>query len=393
MRLLHTSDWHASRLWKGRHRTDELARVLDNLADVAIRERVDILLHTGDVFDHAAPHAEAERVVFQFFRRVGTAGIRCVVLAGNHDHPARMEAWGGLAELVGVHTVPRPVPVDGGGVVEMVVANGQRARMAVLPFAAPHLLVGGMDLLKGEQPASRTWVAGMRTAMAALSARFAPDAVNILMAHTHLLGARFSGSERQLHITDAWAADPADLPTSASYVALGHIHRPQAVPGTAVPTHYAGSPLQLDFGEAGEAKSFVLVDAAPGGGPAEVQTLPYEGAIALAKVRVSLTQLERDAPRLAKAGHLHVTVLLDAPDPDLASRVRRLVPNTVVVDAELPPPIQGAHALPPPPPSASPRQLYEHYRTHVAGQPADPDTVEAFEALWRQAGSADGEQG
>ena len=48
------------------------------------------------------------------------------------------------------------------------------------------------------------------------------------------------------------------------YVALGHIHAPQAVPGSPVPGQYAGSLLPLDFGEAGEAKRVVIVDAEPG---------------------------------------------------------------------------------------------------------------------------------
>ena len=45
---------------------------------------------------------------------------------------------------------------------------------------------------------------------------------------------------------------------------MGHIHAPQAVPGAPVPAHYAGSLLALDFGEAGEQKRVVIVDAEPG---------------------------------------------------------------------------------------------------------------------------------
>ena len=45
---------------------------------------------------------------------------------------------------------------------------------------------------------------------------------------------------------------------------MGHIHAPQAVPGAPVPADYAGSLLALDFGEAGEQKRVVIVDAEPG---------------------------------------------------------------------------------------------------------------------------------
>src|SRR5690349_3151394 len=98
MRIVHTSDWHAGRMWKSIRRLDELEAVLDGMADYLAREQIDLLLMSGDVFDNGAPVAEAERLVFRFLRRVGEIGLRTVLIAGNHDSPARLQAWGGLAE-------------------------------------------------------------------------------------------------------------------------------------------------------------------------------------------------------------------------------------------------------------------------------------------------------
>lgn len=103
MLIVHSSDWHAGRLWKGIDRLDELEAVLDNLGDFIERERVDLLLMSEDVFDSRCPSAAAERAVFGFFRRVGKAGTKTAVIAGNHDDPLRLEAWGTLTELVDVN--------------------------------------------------------------------------------------------------------------------------------------------------------------------------------------------------------------------------------------------------------------------------------------------------
>ena len=92
MRIVHTSDWHAGRVWKTVDRLPELAAVLEDLGDFVERERIDLLLMSGDVFDTGAPSAEAERLVFGFFKRVGRTGTRTVVIAGNHDHPTRLRA-------------------------------------------------------------------------------------------------------------------------------------------------------------------------------------------------------------------------------------------------------------------------------------------------------------
>ena len=61
MRIVHTADWHVGRVWKNLQRLDEMAAVLDHLAHFIERERIDLLLMAGDVFDVGSPPAEAER--------------------------------------------------------------------------------------------------------------------------------------------------------------------------------------------------------------------------------------------------------------------------------------------------------------------------------------------
>ena len=77
-------------------------------------------------------------------------------------------------------------------------------------------------------------------------------------------GVRVAHSERELHIGDAYTATAQAIPAGPQYVALGHIHAPQPVPGSPVPAAYAGSLLALDFGEVGEEKRVVIVDVEPG---------------------------------------------------------------------------------------------------------------------------------
>ena len=99
------------------------------------------------------------------------------------------------------------------------------------------------------------------------------DAVQFLVAHFLVGGAKVHGhgaprGERALHMGEAYAATSEAIPPGPQYVALGHIHAPQPVPGAKVPAEYAGSLLELDFGEAGEGKRVVIVDAEPPfGGP------------------------------------------------------------------------------------------------------------------------------
>src|SRR5215469_12710330 len=146
MRVVHTADWHVGRLWKNIQRLDEMARVLDHLARYIEREKIELLLVAGDVFDTCNPGADAERLVYEFFRRLGAAGVPAVVIAGNHDSPGRMDAWGMLAELAGVRAIGKPRAVAKGGLQEIRTRSGETALVAALPFAGPAVFVSALEL-------------------------------------------------------------------------------------------------------------------------------------------------------------------------------------------------------------------------------------------------------
>jgi exonuclease SbcD len=185
---------------------------------------------------------------------------------------------------------------------------------------------------------------------------------------------------------EEWAALPQAIPPDAHYVALGHIHKPQRLLAAPSPAHYAGSTLQMDFGEAGEEKSFVLVDARPGQ-PVRTERVPYRGGRKLVRVRGTLADLERDAQRLSDPGALlWASVSLDAPDPDINARVRHLLPNALRVEVELRErslfdiQTRAAHAR-----AVDPAELYAAFVSARRGEAAlDPELLAAFKDLYAQ---------
>jgi exonuclease SbcD len=171
---------------------------------------------------------------------------------------------------------------------------------------------------------------------------------------------------------------PQAIPDTAQYVALGHIHRHQKVE-TPAPTFYAGSPLQLDFGEVGETKQFLLLEAAPQL-PVRVEPVPYQGGVPLMDVSGTLDEIQRVAERYRSGGHLRVKVLLPARDPDIARKVRVLLPNAVVVNTELPRDEQVSD-VDHPAPGAAPRDLYAAYHRKEHGREAEAQLLTAFDDL------------
>lgn len=377
MRIVHTSDWHVGRRWKGIQRLDEMEAVLDHLAEFIEREVVDLVLHTGDVFDSRNPPAEAERLVNRFFVRVGKAGAHMVVIAGNHDDPQRLDARSLLSEYANVQILGRPRSAQQGGHRVVSTRIGEKAVVGALPFASAGAWVSALDLAGDEASARSKYARMFQRAVQNLSQPFQADAVNLLMAHTHLEGAVFGESERRVHIGEDWAATAQTLPTSASYIALGHIHKPQKVGGT-LPAYYAGSPLQMDFGEVEQEKTFVVVTAKPGK-PAQVEHVKYEGGLPLVDLRATLAELERTADEHRDRCWLRVTVPLAERDPDINRKVRDLLPNALIVKTELPeaekhPTMRLAEG-------ASPAEQYSAYYLHEHQAEPDPDVLDAFQQL------------
>ena len=387
MRIVHTSDWHAGRVWYGQRRYDELRAVLDHLAEFVLNENVDLLLMSGDVFDNGMPSAAAERLVFRALKRIGQAGIPSVVIAGNHDSPKRLEAWGLLADLIGCHVVPHPAPPDRGGLREIVTPCGETALVAALPFAQVRHIVAAVQLVEGEQMAYETYSGWMQSLFEVYAERFRADTVNLVMAHAFVENAVLAHSERRVHVGEQWAIKPQSLPSNAQYVALGHIHKPQQLEN-APQARYAGSPLQLDFGEVGEEKSFVVVDVEPGV-PARTTLVPYEGGKPLIDLRATFAELEADAEKLRDAGWLRVTVPLEVPEPDLNSRVRRLIPNALSVRVELPE-LEADEDPDRPPANASATELFTAFYRKKHQRPPEDALVDLFAEIYRECGGGAG---
>lgn len=383
MRIVHTADWHIGRVWKGHHRIAEMERVLDHLARFLIEEKIDLLLVAGDLFENGAPTADAERLVFDFFRRVGASQTQTMVIAGNHDSAERLDAWGRITELVRVHTLGKPRRAAEGGVRKFETVGGEVAVVAAIPFAHPRYFLSALDQHGDETAAKSKYAAMFQRVAEQLAREFTTGTVNLMMAHTHLDGAVLTaGSERQVHLGEQWAATRQALPSQAHYVALGHIHKPQEIEAPS-PARYCGSPLQLDFGEAGEEKSFVVIEAEPGR-PVRTTLVPYEGGTPLVDLRLELPEIQQQADELAQRGWLRVTVPLEEPNPDLNRIVRELLPNAIVVRPELPSVTPTTTTITTRRLETAPRELYAAYFQHQYQREPQEPLLEAFEELYEE---------
>lgn len=339
MKILHTSDWHIGKKLGRFDRTDEYREVLDEVAEIADREEADLVVNSGDVFDRPIPDMEDLSLGLEALVRLTDGGRRPVVaIAGNHDSPKLFEVLAPFLAPRNVHLVGRTKAPEEGGVLDLETPGG-RAAVSCFPF-----LREGLTFDAWEPPGERYGKYAERLkAISHVYSKHAEkiaggDAVTILVAHFLVGGAKVHGhglprGERKMHMGETYAADPQAIPPGPQYVAMGHIHAPQPVPHAPAAAEYAGSLLEMDFGEAGEQKRVVIVDMKPGQ-PAEVSSVNLQGGRRL--LRPSGTWDEIKKKPGVYDSYLDLTVHTGGPDPGLADRARNEFEYMVKVRAEYP---------------------------------------------------------
>lgn len=375
MKFLHTSDWHVGRTIRGRSRADEFAAVLHEVVKIAADEKVDAVLVSGDLYDHKVPQPESERLVLEGLVRLHESGARVIAITGNHDSAAKWDALRPLLRPLGITVVTGVARPDEGGAVEVPSRDGTAtAVVACLPFVAERWFGEAARLFAASENWAMDYASGMGELLGEMAKAFRPDAVNILLAHLYATDVDLGGGESAHTVTLDYAVPPARFPGTATYVALGHVHKPQAVAASPSPARYAGSLLQLDFGEREQRKSVAIVEADPGR-PARIRLEPLAAGRRLVDVTGTLEELRAQAASVGDAW-LRVKVKVEAPVPGIVDAVREALPNAIEVQPDYPraeeePAPAGMMAL------APGDQFAAYYRKKHAADPP-PEVVAAF---------------
>jgi exonuclease SbcD len=335
MRFLHTSDLHLGRRLGGFEIYDLQKDMLDQLFDKAVQTRSDAVVISGDVFDSQNSPAQATRMWDGFMTRMSDAGIPLIAVSGNHDLGARLGCGSGILAKDGVHICGELLA---GNDLTSVVVGG--VRFWLIPFVhpsdvrswaswrvtsqsdeslvdessvesddvAPSESADGFapDDISGENAdaalssepawhAIRDYTDALRFLLdqARADERF-PEMPNVCIAHQFVTAGGIMPERSDSERLTIGTLDNVDASVfeGFSYVALGHIHKPQYVAGSApavgslaaTPAHaapaavpeshapssvpapsapvirYSGTPLAYSSSEAGQPKSFSIVD-------------------------------------------------------------------------------------------------------------------------------------
>ena len=318
MKFLHLADLHLGKRLAGYSLIPDQQHILDEILELAAREKPDAVLIAGDVYDKSLPPAEAVTLFDDFLTRLSRQGVQALVISGNHDSAERLSFGGRLMGASGVHLAPGYQ-----GIVEPVTLRDEHGLVDVwlLPFLRP---VNVRAFYPGEELSTYTQAVGY----AVEQMRRDPSRRHVLVAHQFVTGAVQGGSEEII----VGGLDNVDASALAGfdYVALGHIHSAQDIRGGTGPIRYAGAPLKYALSEIAGEKSVTLVELGPRG-TVEVSALPLHPLRDLRQIRGSYDEVTRRSfyDGTPVEDYLHV-ILTDEQDiPDAVAQLRIISPNIV----------------------------------------------------------------
>ncbi len=273
MRLLHFADAHIDMANYGRHdpetglplRVLDFLKSLDAIVEAAITEKVDMVIFAGDAYKDRSPAPTFQREWGKRIMRLSQAKIPTLLLVGNHDvSPAVGRAHSihefDTLQVPFVRVLSKPEflrPADLWNLPLQVIA---------MPWISRSGIMATLDM--SSAPPSEIF-SNIESRISELIEGFIaeadPSIPIVLTAHASVQGATF-GSERMVML-GADIVLPGSLVKDArlSYVAMGHIHKPQDLnEGLQPPVVYPGSIERVDFGEAGDDKFFVIVEVKAG---------------------------------------------------------------------------------------------------------------------------------
>lgn len=313
MKFVHLSDLHLGKRVNGFSMVEDQQYILEQILALVAQVRPDGALLAGDLYDKAVPSAEAVALLDDFLVRLSRL-CEVFLISGNHDSPERLAFGGRLMERSGVFVSP----VYSGAVAPLTRQDAfGPVQLYLLPFVKPaHVRHCFPDLE----------INSYNDALAAVLSAMEVDPIqrNILVTHQFVTGAApCDGEDLSVGGTDQVDGTLFD---AFDYVALGHLHSPQAVGRESL--RYCGSPLKYSFSEARQEKSLTVVELGPKG-QVSVSALPLRPLRDMVELRGSyeaLTYRGFYQDTAYPESYVHITLTDEEDIPDAVRKLQVIYP-------------------------------------------------------------------
>lgn len=318
MKFLHTADLHIGKSIYEFHMIEDQKHILQEMLQIAEEEEVDAILLAGDIYDRSVPSTDAVQLL-EWFLMEALKLAPVFMISGNHDSAERLSFGASLFAKNGLY-------IAGGKDAKEVLLQDEYGTVAVhmLPFVKP-AVVGALSceetVVKQLEAFQEHWNAADR---------------HVLMTHFFVCAGgkepELSDSEVRSFVGGLEQVD-VNLFGAYDYVALGHIHKPQAMKRGQ--TYYAGSPLCYSFSECGTSKGVNIIDL-KAEGEVEIYRKELHPRRQMRILKGSLAELITQGNETEKGREDYIQAILTDKEEliDPIGTLRSVYPNTMQIVLE-----------------------------------------------------------
>ncbi len=256
VKILHTGDFHLGatfKLYRGRkvdeERKKDLKRNVEKIVDDALKEKINVLLITGDIFHYSNPRSNDFVFLSEQIGKLTRNGIKVVAIAGNHDKPKVRNLQHQLNGLVRAHAPNfyfyQQIPNE--PLIIELKEKMKKIGIVPIPYIDPRIV---SSLGKNYGKVVNEFIKQLLD-----NEKLSDVDYKILMAHLIVSGAQIK-KIRTIYTNEPKVTSSELVENEFDYVALGHIHQNQEISKN---IHYSGSIERIDFSEADEYKYYNII--------------------------------------------------------------------------------------------------------------------------------------
>ena len=247
MKLLHISDLHIGRKLKGYSLISDQKYILEQILNIALKEKIKGIIIAGDIYDSSIPSIEAINLFDEFISEIHKNNISCYIVSGNHDSIQRISFLSDIIAQENIYFAKKysgtisPIEID------------KNILIWLIPFVRP------IDVREYHNDFKISdYEEMMQTIISNID--IDENKTNILVLHQFVVHKGQKPQQCESEILSLGTLDNIDTSNfkKFDYVALGHIHKPQKIGHDNI--RYSGSPLKYSFSEKNDIKSAILLE-------------------------------------------------------------------------------------------------------------------------------------
>lgn len=296
MKLLHLADLHIGKTLCGYSMLEDQKYVFSQIYEIIKQHHIDGVMLCGDIYDKSIPSVEAVSLFDSFLGEMKNLKVKVFIIPGNHDSKGRLSFCRGLLHESQVYIAENPEKItieDDYGCVNIY----------MIPFDRPATMAAyvGEDSIK-------TYNDGVSAIIKHLNPDYTKR--NVMMTHHFVVAGsqqpELSDSENLISVGGIEVVD-ASLFNQFDYVALGHIHKSQAMGKDYI--RYAGSILKYSFSEALSEKTVPVIELKEKG-KTNIELIPLKPLHDLRKIKGTLKALTEDdiVDKVDRKDYIHATL-------------------------------------------------------------------------------------